>query len=64
MGILALIVCLCPLQNPINTGMPVTTAVVYQVAIERYPLQKTIAYSVTTTVGRKMEHNTIAVRKP
>lgn len=64
MGILAFAVCLCPLQNPIDTGMPVTTAVVYQIAVKCYPLQKTIAYSVTTTVGRKMEHDAVAVRQP
>ena len=63
MGILAFSVRLCLLQNVIDAGISAKTAVIYLLAVERYPLQVTAAYSVTATVSDKIEHDTVAVRQ-
>lgn len=51
------------LQNVIDAGISAKTAVIYLLAVERYPLQVTAAYSVTATVSDKIEHDTVAVRQ-
>lgn len=63
MGILAFSVRLCLLQNVIDAGISAKTAVIYLLAVERYPLQVTAAYSVTATVSDKIEHDTVAVQQ-
>lgn len=50
------------LQNSIDTGVPVTIAIVYGISVECYPLQVAAAYPVRAMVGNEMEHDTVTVR--
>ena len=61
-GILVLGVCLCRLQNSIDTGVLVTTAVVYGISVECYPLQAAVTYPVRAMTGNEMEHDTVTIR--